>query len=79
MNGIFRLLSKHEAQRALRRSYQGATFGSIGQTNATKTVQISQWLTELLSFSHLIVVMAVTWLPLQIKWVHKRKEMLWVW
>lgn len=79
VNGIFRLLSKHEARRALMRSYQGATFGSIGQTNTTKTVQSSQWLTELFRFAPLIVVMAVTWLPLQIKWVHKRKEMLRVW
>lgn len=40
------------------RSYQGATFGSTGQTNTEKIVQSSQ-------SANLIVGMAVLQLPLQ--------------
>lgn len=45
------------------------TFGSAGQTITEKIVQSPQ-------SAHLIVAMALMELPLQSRWVHKRKEML---
>lgn len=53
--------------------------GVLARQTLQRLCRFSSGLQNYLVFSHLIVVMAVTWLPLQIKWVHKRKEMLWVW